>query len=133
MAEPAPDQTQTVLLVEDDLAIAHMYRLQLELEGYLVLTAADGETGLSIAERFQPDYIVLDIGLPGMNGLALMDTMRSTAALSEIPILILTNSDSADVEKRSLELGARHFLVKSKTSPHDLAGWVRHVNNSGLQ
>jgi len=131
MAEPAPDQTQTVLLVEDDRALAQMYRMQLELEGYLVLTAADGAAGLSIAERFQPDCIVLDIGLPGMNGLALIDAMRASAALSEVPILILTNSDNADTERRSLELGARHFLLKSKTTPHELAGWVRHSNNSG--
>jgi len=133
MAEHAPDQTQTVLLIEDDQAIAQMYRLQLEHEGYLVLTAADGETGLSIAEKFQPDCIVLDIGLPGMNGLALMDGMRAHTALSEVPILILTNSDNAVIERRSVELGAPHFLVKSKTTPHDLAGWVRHTNSSGLR
>ncbi len=61
MADPEPDHERTVLLVEDDVAIARMYKLQLELDGYLVLTAADGETGLSIAERCEPDLIVLDM------------------------------------------------------------------------
>src|SRR5260370_37003627 len=122
---------RTVLLIEDDHDVAQMYRLQLEQEGYLVLTAADGEAGLSIAEKFRPDLIVLDIGLPGMNGLALMDEVRANARLSEIPILILTNSDDPDVETRSMELGARNFLIKSRTTPDGLAGWVRRSNNSG--
>jgi DNA-binding response OmpR family regulator len=130
MADPAHDQPRTILLVEDDFDVAGMYRLQLEHEGYLVLTATDGEAGLSIADRFQPDLIVLDIALPGMNGLALMDAVRASARLSEIPILILTNSDDPDIERRSIELGARHFLVKSKTTPDGLAGWVRHESSS---
>ncbi len=54
-----------------------MYKLKLELEGYLVVTAIDGETGLSMADRFVPDLIVLDIALPGMDGLALLDRSRS--------------------------------------------------------
>src|SRR6266702_7379841 len=131
MAEPAPDRQPTVLLVEDDAAVAQMYRLQLELEGHLVLTAADAETGLSIAERFEPDLIVLDIGLPGMNGLALLDAIRANHRLHEIPILILTNLDDPDIEKRSIALGARRFLLKSKTTPDALAGWVRRSSNAG--
>src|SRR5579864_4454167 len=106
MAEPASVRLPTVLLVEDDAAVAQMYRLQLEHEGYLVLTAAEGETGLSIAERFQPDLIILDIGLPDMNGLTLLDTMRANDRLREVPIVILTNFDDPDTEQRSLELGA---------------------------
>ncbi len=131
MADPEPDHERTVLLVEDDVAIARMYKLQLELDGYLVLIAADGETGLSIAERFKPDLIVLDIGLPGMNGLALLDAIRANDRLHEIPILILTNLDDPDIEKRSIALGARRFLLKSKTTPDALAGWVRRSSNAG--
>ncbi len=130
MAEPAPVRFPSVLLVEDDPAIAHMYRLQLELEGYLVLTAGEGEAGLSIAERFQPDLIVLDIGLPDMNGLTLLDTMRANDRLRDVPIVILTNFDDPDTERRSLELGARQFLAKSKTTPDALANVVRRLSNS---
>jgi CheY-like chemotaxis protein len=127
MADPDAElvSDRTVLLVEDDRAVARMYKVQLELEGYLVLTAADGATGLSIAEKFKPDLIVLDIGLPDMNGLALMDAIRANDRLRDIPILILTNSDDPEIENRSLELGARHFLLKSKTTPEALAGWVQ--------
>lgn len=116
---------RSVLLVEDDIALAQMYKLQLELDGYLVVTAVDGETGLSIAEKFAPDLIVLDIRLPGMDGLALLDAIRGVDRLREKPVLILTNVDDPDVEKRSLELGVRHYMLKSKTTPDTLAGWVR--------
>lgn len=121
---------QTVLLVEDDVAVAQMYRLQLELDGYLVLTAIDGETGLSMAERFGPNLIVLDVGLPGMTGLALLDAIRANDRLHDTPVLILTNFDDPDTEKRSIELGARHFLPKSKTTPDALSGWLRRSTSS---
>jgi CheY-like chemotaxis protein len=131
MAEPGLDRQPTVLLVEDDAAIAQVYRLQLELEGYLVLTAAEGGAGLSIAEKFQPDVIALDIGLPDMNGLTLLDTMRANDRLREVPIVILTNFDDPDVEQRSLALGARQFLAKSRTTPDAFANLVRRLSGNG--
>jgi PleD family two-component response regulator len=70
IVEPEPLHGQSVLLVEDDTATAQMYKMQLQLDGYLVLTATDGESALSIAEKFEPDLVVVDIGLLGMNGLA---------------------------------------------------------------
>jgi two-component system, response regulator len=131
MAEAAPVGAQCVLLVEDDPTVAQMYRLRLEMDGYLVLTAIDGETGLSMAERFQPDIIVLDIGLPGMNGLELLDAMRASDHVRDTPVLILTNFEDAEAEKRSLELGARQFLRKSKTTPDALTASVRRSIGAG--
>jgi DNA-binding response OmpR family regulator len=124
MADQAALHGRSVLLVEDDVAVAQMYKLKLELDGYLVLTAVDGETGLAMAEKFHPNLIVLDIRLPGMDGLALMDAMRARDRLRETPILILTSVDDPDTERRSVELGARQYLLKSKTTPGALAGWV---------
>jgi DNA-binding response OmpR family regulator len=131
MAEPAAVGAHSVLLVEDDAAAAQMYRLQLELDGYLVLTAIDGETGLSMAERFQPDLIIIDIGLPGMNGLELLDAMRARDRVRDIPVLILTNFEEPEAESRSLELGARQFLRKSKTTPEALTVSVRRSISGG--
>jgi len=116
-------------MVEDDVAVAQMYKLKLELDGYLVVTAVDGETGLSMAEKFVPDLIVLDIALPGMDGLALLDALRAKDRLREIPILILSNHDDPETKTRSLELGARQFLSKSRTTPDALSGWVRRSSN----
>ncbi len=131
MGEPAAVGAESVLLVEDDAAVAQMYRLRLELAGYLVLTATDGDTGLSMAERFQPDLIIVDIGLPGMNGLDLLDVIRASDLVRDIPVLILTNFEDPESEKRSLELGARQFLRKSKTTPDALTASVRRSISSG--
>jgi DNA-binding response OmpR family regulator len=120
-----------VLLVDDDTAVAQMYKFRLELDGYLVLTAKDGKTGLLLAERFEPDLVVLDIGLPGTTGLALLETIRANDRLRDTPVLILTNFDDPDTERRSIELGARKFLPKSKTTPDALTVWVRRVTNNG--
>jgi len=125
MAEPAAAGVHSVLLVEDDPAVAQMYRLRLEMDGYLVLMAVDGETGLSMAERFQPDLIIVDIGLPGMNGLELLDAIRASDHVRDVPVMILTNREDAEAEERSLELGARQFLRKSRTTPDALTASVR--------
>jgi DNA-binding response OmpR family regulator len=140
MAEPQPSTTfepeplhgQSVLLVEDDMATAQMYKMRLEADGYLVLTATDGESALSIAEKFEPDLVVVDVGLPGMNGLALLDAMRANDHLRDTPVLILTNFDNPDTEKRSLELGADQFLLKSRTTPDALTAWVHRSTKSGV-
>jgi DNA-binding response OmpR family regulator len=131
MAEPEPLHGHSVLLVDDDTAVAQMYKFRLELDGYLVLTAKDGKTGLLLAERFEPDLVVLDIGLPGTTGLALLETIRANDRLRDTPVLILTNFDDPDTERRSIELGARQFLPKSKTTPDALTVWVRRVTNNG--
>jgi len=131
MAEVAPVRAQSVLLVEDDATVAQMYRLRLEMDGYLVLTAIDGENGLSMAERFLPDIIIIDIGLPGMNGLELLDAMRANDRVRDIPVLILTNFEDPEAERRSLELGARQFLRKSKTTPDALTASVRRSIRGG--
>ncbi|MGH7867131.1 MAG: response regulator transcription factor, partial [Candidatus Dormibacteraceae bacterium] len=69
-AQSALDDYPKVLLVEDDAVIAQMYRMKLEMDGYLVDIAPDGVSGLSMAKESQPDVIFLDIRLPGMGGLA---------------------------------------------------------------
>jgi len=91
-----------------------------------------GATGIIGFDQFVPDLILLDIALPGMDGLALLDAIRAKERLREIPILILTNHDDAETEKRSLELGASQFLSKSRTTLDALAGWVRRSSNPDL-
>ena len=77
----------SVLIVEDDPAVAQMYRIKLELDGYTVTVAPDGEIGLRMAATDQPDLIFLDIRLPKLDGMAVLESLRNTDATRNIPVV----------------------------------------------
>ena len=110
-----------VLLVEDDPSVLEMYRLKLELDGYRVNTAADGEEGLKKAGALAPDIIFLDIRLPRMDGLEVLRRLRAEAKTRNIPVIILSNYDAEDLVARGLHLGAHEYLIKARTTPTSLS------------
>jgi DNA-binding response OmpR family regulator len=110
-----------VLFIEDDAAVADMYRLKLELDGYTVTTAADGEEGLRLAKENRPDIIFLDIRLPHMDGFAVLESLRADEQLKNTPVIILSNYGEAELVERGLTLGALDYLVKAETTPSTLA------------
>src|SRR5438132_487870 len=93
-----------VLLVEDDPSVLEMYRLKLELDGYRVNTALDGEKGLKKASDLKPDIIFLDIRLPKMDGLEVLRKLRAQDKTREIPGIVLSNYDEEDLAARGLRL-----------------------------
>jgi DNA-binding response OmpR family regulator len=98
-----------ILIVEDEAEIAGYLRRGLTLEGFTVDIAADGETGLSIARENPPDLVVLDLMLPGLDGL---EVARRLRAASNVPIIILTARDAVPDRVAGLESGADDYLVK---------------------
>ena len=106
-----------VLLVEDDPAVSEMYKLKLEMDGYLVTVAADGEDGLRIAREKRPHVIFLDVRLPKMDGMSVLEALRSDDKTRHIPVLILSNYGEPPLIERGLRLGAREYLLKSQTTP----------------
>ena len=110
-----------VLLVEDDPSVLEMYRLKLELDGYRVNTALDGEEGLKKAGDLSPDIIFLDIRLPKMDGLEVLRKLRSQEKTRNIPVIILSNYDEEDLVARGLRLGAHEYLIKARTTPASLS------------
>jgi CheY-like chemotaxis protein len=84
-----------VLLIEDDVAAAEMYRLRLRADGYSVVIAHDGHEGLRMASDEAPDFIYLDLRLPGLDGFEVLERLRADAATMHIPVIILTNGRSA--------------------------------------
>jgi DNA-binding response OmpR family regulator len=101
--------TPRILIVEDEAEIAGYLRRGLTLEGFTVDIAADGETGLSIARENPPDLVVLDLMLPGLDGL---EVARRLRAASNVPIIILTARDAVPDRVAGLESGADDYLVK---------------------
>jgi DNA-binding response OmpR family regulator len=118
-----------VLLVEDDQSVLEMYRLKLELDGYRVSTAVDGEEGLRKAGDLRPDIIFLDIRLPKMDGFEVLRRLRSQETTRQIPVIILSNYGEDDLVARGLRLGAHEYLIKARTTPSSLSegidDWLR--------
>ena len=98
-----------ILIIEDDEAILKFLRRGLAYEGYQVDTAADGQTGLSLARDNPPDLVVLDLMLPGIDGL---EVCRRLRAGGPVPIMILTAKDSVNDRVLGLDMGADDYMVK---------------------
>jgi DNA-binding response OmpR family regulator len=98
-----------VLVVEDDEDIAQALQRSLRMEGYEVRAAADGHTALDEGRSFAPDLVILDLGLPGIDGLEVARKLRDD---DDVPILILTARDALDARVEGLDAGADDYLVK---------------------
>jgi two-component system, OmpR family, alkaline phosphatase synthesis response regulator PhoP len=114
---------RTVLVVEDEPRIAGLVRDYLEHAGFAVLTAGDGSGGLTLARARRPEAIVLDLGLPRLDGL---DVIRALRRDSAVPIVILTARGDETDRITGLELGADDYVVKP-FSPRELVARVRAV------
>lgn len=112
-----------VLVVDDDAKTVDLVKLYLNRDGYRVITASDGDEALRLARENQPDLIVLDLMLPGMNGL---DVCRVLREESEVPIIMLTALTTDEDRLKGLELGADDYVTKP-FSPRELAARVRAV------
>jgi len=98
-----------VLVVEDDEAIAQVLQRSLRLEGYEVKIAADGMTALDDAHSFLPDLVILDLGLPELDGIEVAKRLRQH---DDVPILVLTARDAVEARVQGLDSGADDYLVK---------------------
>lgn len=116
-------QRQRVLIIEDDRKTAENLRLYLEHAGYAVQVAADGNAGLEAARAGVPDVILLDLMLPGLDGLEVCKRLR---AASTVPILMLTARTTEDDRVAGLELGADDYIPKP-FSPREVVARVRAV------
>ena len=114
----------TVLFVEDDPAFADMYRLKLEMDGYSVRLARDGQEAfdmLQAAGDDLPDLVFLDIRLPKMDGIALLQRLRRSSSTESLPVVILSNYGEEDLIRQGLQLGALEYLIKANVTPAQLS------------
>lgn len=104
-----PTPSARVLVVEDDEAIADVLRRSLRAEGHEVQSAGDGAEALTVAERFSPDLVILDLGLPRLDGIEVLKRLR---AEGDVPVLILTARTETDDRVEGLDSGADDYLPK---------------------
>jgi CheY-like chemotaxis protein len=114
-----------VFWVEDDKLIGNILGKKLTLSGFDLLLAKTGDEALERLKHVVPDIIVIDILLPGMNGLDLLQKIRSDALLKNVPIMVLSNlSKPSDIERAKI-LGAQRFLVKAAVSLDQIVSEVK--------
>lgn len=115
-----PKSKPVVLLVEDDEFLSELYATKLNLEGFTVLSAADGKKGLKLAQEKHPDVVLLDIILPKLDGFEVLSALKSDLATNAIPVILLTNLSQKDEVKRGLGLGAADYLIKAHFMPSEV-------------
>lgn len=115
--------TKRVLVVDDELQIVKVLRAYLEKGGFQVVTAADGNAAVAVFRQNHPDFVILDLNLPGMDGLDVCRTLRRE---SNVPILMLTARVEETDRLIGLELGADDYVVKP-FSPREVVARVRTI------
>jgi CheY-like chemotaxis protein len=114
-----------VLVVDDEVFLARVLRDRLALEGFAVERAADGEEGLDKAFSIRPDIILLDLVMPKMDGITMLKKLRDDPRGKEVPVIVLSNLNNAQLIDQSLAGGAQEFLVKVNNSLDDVVRIVK--------
>ena len=122
---PDGSHAMRLLLVDDDADVGAMYELQLSACGFEVIRAHSGREAIDRATNDAPDLIYLDLGLPEMHGLEVLQALRSAPATAGIPVVILTNYSEPELIERGRQLGAHDYLIKAHTPPAVLAQATR--------
>lgn len=114
-----------VAIIEDDIAIVQMYRTKFESEGYNVETAGDGITGLELIESFSPDIILLDLMMPNMDGLDMLQRLRGTTEGKKARVVVLTNMGDTETATKVYKMAADDYIVKAEMTPKQVAERVK--------
>jgi len=114
-----------IAIIEDDLAIAQMYRMKFEAEGYHVDIAENGKLGLALCEQMKPDLILLDLMMPEMNGDEMLEKMRATDWGKSIKVIILTNVGEQEAPEKLKSLNVLAYIVKAEMTPKQVAELAR--------
>jgi CheY-like chemotaxis protein len=118
---------KTVLFIDDEAALQRTLGEFLKQEGYNVLSALDGENGLGLAKKQNPDLILLDLIMPKMNGFETLAALKSDPGTKSIPVIILTNLEDINDIDRAIEAGADSYLLKSHYSPDEVIEKINQV------
>jgi two-component system phosphate regulon response regulator PhoB len=116
----------TILVIDDEKDLIELVRYNLEREGFDVIGAPDGESGLKMAAQSQPDVILVDVMLPGIDGLDVCRMLRSNNRTARIPVIMLTAKSAESDRVVGLELGADDYVTKP-FSPRELGARVKAV------
>ncbi len=116
-----------ILLVEDDNNLREIYEMLLTAEGYNILTAGDGEEGLSAALKEKPDLIIADVMMPKLSGFEMLENLKAAPEMKDVKVIMMTALGQAEDQARASQLGVVKYLVKSQATLEDFARVVKEV------
>lgn len=120
-----PDKKYKIALIEDEPFLASMYSTKLEIEGFEVLKASNGEEGLKIVREGKPNLILLDIVMPKMDGFEVLKELRADPEMAKLPVILLTNlGQRSDIEK-GLAMGATDYIIKANYTPAQVVAKIK--------
>ena len=122
------EQAKRILFVEDDDALASVYTVRLQAEGFDVKRVADGEEALAAAISFRPHLVLLDVMMPKVSGFDVLDILRNTHETANLKVIMLTALSQENDKKRAQDLGVDEYLVKSQVVIGDVIERIkRHI------
>jgi DNA-binding response OmpR family regulator len=119
--------TYTILIIEDEKAILTALTTKLKAVGFEVITAENGSDGVKTAIEKHPDLILLDMVLPMLDGLSVLDQLRSDAWGKEVPVIVLTNLTQVEAEEESKARGVSAYLIKTDWKLTDVLQKIKDV------
>ncbi|MEK7560053.1 MAG: response regulator [Patescibacteria group bacterium] len=120
-------EKKLILLIEDDDIVSDILVKRLEKAGYLVETANDGKRGLTMIQEKKPDLVLLDIMLPVLDGFGVLEELRDSGILPDLPVIIISNSGQPVEIERALKLGVKDHLVKLNFNPGEVLEKVKRI------
>ena len=117
----------TILIVEDSATQAKQLAAQLAKHGLNILIAEDGPDGLRAVDEHHPDAVILDVNLPTMTGYQVCRRLKRDEATSDIPVIMLTSSDSSDDTLRGLNVGATDYIPKDSFATENLVATLQAI------
>lgn len=124
-----PPKKKKILIVEDEEVLADMYQEVFGKEGFEVVKATTGQQALEAASSQKPDFILLDILLPGDNGMYFLTQCKKIPKLANIPVVAFSNFDDPNIKKNALRLGAEDYLIKTSYTPQEVVKKVMQYTN----
>ncbi len=118
---------KTIAIIEDDDIVTNLLSERLKKAGYLVESANNGKSGLDLILKKKPNLVLLDIILPEMNGLKVLNELKNNGFLPGLPVIIISNSGQPVEIKRFLQLGAIDYLIKVNFNPNEVLEKIRRV------
>ena len=116
-----------VLLAEDDTFLANIYKTKFDMEGFKIIHAENGERALEEAKKKKPSIILLDILMPKMDGFSVLEELKKSSDMKDIPVILLTNLGQKDDVDKGLAMGANDYLIKAHFKPSEVVAKVKGI------